>query len=200
MRRILAFLVLTLLAAAAPAGDGDKGFTPLFNGKDLSGWSVVPEKAKAAFTVRDLDKAPVLVADGKRLAYIHTVKSFKNYVLRLEFKSGKASRSGVLLHVTPPHKIWPACVQTQIQENDDGRVFAFGGADGKFSVDRMAQRKAIKPGEWNGLEIRAKDGRLTSKINGVEISAGVSDLSEGPIGLQAEMGEVLFKNVRIKID
>ena len=176
------------------AGDDEKGFTKILNQSDLKGWTIVPESAKDTFTIKE----GVVDVSGKPNGYFATEKSYKNYVLRFEWKFLKDGNSGTLVHITGAHKVWPKCIEVQGQQKDHGRIFAIGGAKGKFTVDKKAQAKAIKIGDWNTTEIVSMNGKLTSKINGVEVSTGEGELTEGTIGFQSEGAPLQYKNIRIK--
>jgi len=202
--RCLPVVAGLLFAAAATAADDDKDFTPLFNGKDLTGLKLVGAK-EDTFKVKD----GVLEVSGKPNGYFATEKSFKNYHLKFEVRFAKPKdltddakfngNSGVLLHITGDHKIWPKCVEAQGMNRDMGNLFAIGGAKGSFKKDAEAQKKAIKPvGEWNVYEIMSKDGELTVKINGTQVATGKGELTEGTIGWQSEGAEIHFKNIKIK--
>jgi len=182
------------LSLGLAARAGEEGFVSLFDGKDLSGWKIVPENAKGTFTV----KGGEIVVSGKPNGYFYSDKSYKNYILRFDWKFIKDGNSGLLVHITGAHKVWPKCVEVQGMQKDHGRIFAIGGAKGKFDVDKKAQEKAIKIGDWNTTEVICKDGEITSKINGVQISTGKGELTEGPFGFQSEGTELHFKNIRIK--
>ncbi len=199
------FVCLTLAAAALAAviawtgsvvadDRDDAGFKPLFNGKNLDGWKTQGGKDNT-FTV----KGGEIVVSGKPNGYFYTDKSYKNYVLRFDWKFIKDGNSGLLVHIQLPHKVWPKSVEVQGQQKDHGRIFAIGGAKGKFTVDKAAQKKAIKVGDWNTTEVTSKNGELTSKINGIQVSTGKGELTEGPFGLQSEGTELHFKNIRIKV-
>jgi hypothetical protein len=202
MRRCTLALTVAALAAViawsgpAAAGDKEEGFKALFNGKNFDGWKIVPAKGTdKTFQVVN----GVIVVSGKPNGYFHTDKSYKNYVLRFDWKFIKDGNSGLLAHIQEPHKVWPKSVEVQGQQKDHGRIFAIGGAKGQFKVNKDAQKKAIKIGEWNTTEVVSKDGMLTSKINGVEVSTGRGELTEGPFGFQSEGTELHFKNIRIKV-
>ncbi|HEX6889352.1 MAG TPA: DUF1080 domain-containing protein [Chryseolinea sp.] len=105
--------------------------TPLFNGKDLTGWDVylgrtfdtISKKFVGeplglnydplkVFSVVNEDGKPALRVSGERFGGISTINEYKNYHLRLEFKWGKlkwhpkrnAKRdSGLLYHAVGPH-------------------------------------------------------------------------------------------------
>jgi hypothetical protein len=196
---LLAAAGLGWLAASTQAGDDDKGFVKLFNGNNLDGFKTILQTGKAdedkTFTVKD----GAIVVSGSPNGYFYTDKSYKNYVIRFEWKFIKDGNSGLLVHITGKHTVWPKCVEVQGLQKDHGHIFAIGGAKGSFKTDRDNQKKAIKIGEWNTTEVVAKDGEISSKINGLAISTGKSELMEGPIGWQSEGTELHFKNIMIKV-
>src|SRR3954453_1452011 len=98
----LAILVSASFLAAARADE--PGFTPLFNGKDLTGWRL--GKADLAGKTSSEDgrfavKDGVLVISGSqdkppRMTEIETVRSYDgDFTLRLEFRASKDANSGL---------------------------------------------------------------------------------------------------------
>jgi hypothetical protein len=110
--RLLPALCLAHSLAAA-----DAAWQPLFNGKDLSGWTTwlarphaslevagEPKDEKGAyarpigagrdplgvFTITTVDRAPAIRISGQVFGGITTVHEFANYHLRLQFKWGEA--------------------------------------------------------------------------------------------------------------
>jgi len=209
-RRVAAGLSLALALglAALPAAQ-EKGFKALFNGKNLKGFKpVFKDGADPAATWR-VEKG-VLVCTGKPNGYLVTEKSYKNYVLRYDWKYARPAglegddkfngNSGCLVHITGEHKIWPKSVEVQGAYKDHANIFAIGGAPkGDFKKDGPAQKAAFRPvGEWNTTEVTSQDGKLTSKLNGVQVCEGRSELKEGPIGFQSEGAEMHWRNITIK--
>jgi hypothetical protein len=85
-------LVGALLLAAgglSVAADGDvpEGFTPLFNGKDLSGWKLPPGE-EVHWKVHDgiLDHDGRAEGKGQRELSPWTEKSYRDFVLRLDWR------------------------------------------------------------------------------------------------------------------
>jgi hypothetical protein len=193
MRRFMSALLVLGVTAGSVAAQGS-GFVSLFNGKDLAGWKIVPEKATSAFSVQD----GVIVVKGSPAGYFHTDKSYKNYILRFDWKFIKDGNSGLLVHITGDHKVWPKSIEVQGQQKNHGTIFAISGAKGKFTTKGEAQKKAIKTGDWNTTEVISKNGELTAKINGIEVSSGKGELTEGQFGFQSEGTELHFKNIQIK--
>jgi len=205
-----AFFAVTIVAIAvreSPAADTDKdGWTPLFNGRDLTGWKVQFKDADKdadpgkTFTVKD----GALIVSGKPTCYIHTDKSYKDYILTYDWRfpegSSPDSNSGSMVHIQMPHKVMPKSVEPQGRYKDHGKLFFMGGLKGESTFDTEAHKKALKPmGVWSTTEVTCKaDGSISVKLNGVPVSSGKTELTSGPIGFQCEGWEVHFRNIKIK--
>lgn len=147
---------------------------------------------------------------GKPNGYFATKKSYKNYIVKFEwmyerpegFKDGDkfGGNSGVLIHLAPPDKVWPKCIEAQLAYSEAGHVFAINGAKFDGKTDKDALKKAIKPvGQWNEAEIVCKDGAITCTVNGMEVATGKgADPSQGPIGFQSEGAPMRFRFLRVK--
>jgi hypothetical protein len=192
---------------------------PLFNGKDLSGWTIflahkdksIDSKADplGVFKVED----GLIHVSGQEFGGITTEGEYENYRLRLEVKWGTrkwAPRldvvrdSGVLLHCVGPDKVWPKSIECQIQEHDTGDFWLVGGTtlevDGKRFENRSVKKKdAEKPtGEWNTVEVICDGGRMTNVVNGVVVNEGTNaSVTRGRILLQSEGAEVYYRNVEL---
>lgn len=203
-RHSLTLASVLLLSVLARAADKDEG-TPLFNGKDLTGLKVQFKDADKdadparTFTVKD----GALIVSGKPTCYIYTAKSYQDYVLTYDWRfpegSPPTSNSGCLVHITPPHKVMPKCVEPQGRYRDHGKLF-FLGVKGEGTFDEAAHQRALKPmGQWSTTEVTCKaDGTISVKLNGVLVATGKSELTSGPIGFQSEGSEVHFRNIRLK--
>jgi hypothetical protein len=207
---LAAALGASFLLDAARAGD-DKGFKPLFNGTNLTGWKIVTkdkEDAKRAFIVKD---GEIQVPGDTSFGYIYTDKPYKNYVIRYSWMYPKnqpektTMNSGLLLHIQEPHTVWPKSVEPQGRYKDHGKIYFPGWAkddkgmkDSKF--DEAAQKKALKASdEWNTTEATVKgDGSIEVRINGVPVANGKTALTSGPIGFQSEGARIHFKDIKIK--
>src|SRR5882757_6717791 len=92
MSRILlgisASLVLSLLGFVALAEEKAEGFTPIFDGKSLTGW----QGGKGAYEVKD--GAIVCLKNGSG-GNLYTEKEFANFVLRFEFKLTPGANNGI---------------------------------------------------------------------------------------------------------
>jgi Domain of Unknown Function (DUF1080) len=202
----------TILGSAALAGD--EGFVSLFNGKDLTGWKWFlagknQDAGKDTFSVKD----GVIVVSGKPNGYFYTDKSFKNYTLKFDWRYQRPENlkddktfpgnSGLLLHITGAHKVWPLCLEVQGENKNHGSFIAVGGKDAvgltDYKFDKATLEKVRnKVGDWNTTEVTVKNGMVTAKVNGSQVASGKITLVEGPFGFQSEGAELHFKNIKIK--
>ena len=69
---------------------------------------------------------------------------------------------------------------------------------GKISGVKKAAAAEKPAGEWNRVEIEAREDRYTVRLNGQLVNevSGV-EVRAGPIGLQSEGGEVHFRGVML---
>ncbi|MBX6316197.1 MAG: DUF1080 domain-containing protein [Isosphaeraceae bacterium] len=207
MRPTTPRLTIALLAAlclVVRAADDD--FQPLIRGDDPNQFQLV-QIGPETITIKD----GVIRLSGKPNGYFATKDSYKNYVLQFEWmyerpeglESDEAFRgnSGLLVHIQPPHKVWPKSIELQLMNRQVGRNIPIGGAKLVGKWDQEAYKRAIKPvGEWNREEVTSKDGTLTCTLNGVEVTRGTgAEPSEGQIGWQSEGAPIRFRNLRIKV-
>jgi len=226
MPRSWRFLFLGLLAAATPVRADDRGgFTPLFNGRDTTGWTVVlrdpkdPAKPnpdpKSVWTAAD----GVLKCTGRPNGYLATTGEYGNYTLRLKWRWPEGvdkGNSGVLLHVQSDNtKDWPACVEAQLKAGFAGDLWLTYppavtiDADPSRHDPKQARRfiriggpeaKLEKPvGAWNEYVITSRDGAITLAVNGVPANEGKNcSLKRGRIALQSEGTPVEFTEIEIR--
>jgi hypothetical protein len=226
MRRALLLLsfgalVACFAASPQPTNGQDNGWTPLFNGKDLTGWKVFLDPKKRdqvkdpeqIFTVKD----GILAVRGDINGYVRTEKEYGDYTLKLQWRWGEKTytkagnrNSGVFVHVTGEDKIWPKGVEAQLAA---GRAGDFWLVDNfKLSVDQSRQDPKVsrhyfhlkddveKPaGEWNQYEITCDGGKIKLVVNGVFQNEGAhAEVMRGNIILQSEGAEIYFRDIKMK--
>src|SRR6516165_9997165 len=196
---------LCLLAPVA-AADNDEGFQDLFNGKDMTGWSMFLPKNQDPSGTWSV-KGGEIVCTGHPNGYFYSEKPYKNYIIRYDWKyikpeEGKKSsyNSGLLVHIQGANKVWPKCVEVQGANANHAFLYFLECKKIDSKYDQELKDKVTKPiGEWNTTEATCKDdGSIVAKINGTEVSSGKGDLTEGKIGFQSEGAEIHFRNILIK--
>jgi hypothetical protein len=169
--------------------------TQLFNGRDLSGWSLSDPASTAAWKIEN----GTLVSPGHGAELITNAK-FGDFKLHVEFNCAPGSNSGVYLR---------GRYELQIEDDPEpeGPTMRTGGVYGFLAPSPEQPRK---PGEWQTYDITllgrvvtvVQDGQTiidSQEIPG--ITGGALDSHEGlpgPIYLQgSEAGHVAFRNITI---
>ncbi|HQQ90863.1 MAG TPA: DUF1080 domain-containing protein [Kiritimatiellia bacterium] len=192
------------LAVSAACGAADGGFTSLLNGKDLSGWTMLPGKQPAFAVVDGL--LETRVPGGSDL---FTVARYGNYVLRFEYLLSKVGNSGVLIRCDPKNP-WGTGVEVQLLApwtpyRDD--LHCTGSLYGHVAV---TNRPDETTGVWHRMEIRCDrnvievsvDGRRTTVADTRAVKALDAKLLSGVIGFQSnhsKQGEFAqFRKIEIR--
>jgi Domain of Unknown Function (DUF1080) len=184
-------LLTLLLACPLTAAEPPKGFTPLFNGKDLDGWhgwaihdkgagpldlaKLTPEeRAKKidAWTANAKKHWKVengeLVNDGSG-AYLATDKEYGDIELLIEYKTVPKADSGIYLRDTPQVQIWDTN-QKFDPKNPTRRPHLGSGGLFNNTPDTPGRDPLVladKPfGEWNSFRILQVGERTTVHLNG----------------------------------
>jgi hypothetical protein len=211
-RRITTQLVLSLAVFAILICSGCASKTHLWNGKDLSGWKLhVDDKNVDVHSVWSV-KDGVIHCTGVPNGYIRTEKDYSNYKLHLEWRwAEKATNSGVLLHASGPDKVWPKCIESQLQAGNAGDFVLIGGTgikvDGKLNQNTNKIIKVLKKqdssekpaGQWNCYDITCDGDTIINHVNGVLQNTGTNaSVTSGKICLQSEGSPIEFRNIYIK--
>jgi len=192
-----------------PAADSDDAVT-LFNGKDLSGWSVYAEDAPAdVWTVAD----GVLRCTGKPVGYLRTTKDdYADYVLTLQWRwpGERGGNNGVLVHTSTPNAlgVWPKSIEVQLASENAGDFWIIGTElDVKNEDERKKGRRHLnltddseKPiGQWNDMEITCRGDEIIVKVNGDLVNHAYNcSVTQGAICLQSEGTPIEFRNILLR--
>ena len=220
MHRKISRLLMCCVSMALLQTSVAQEFKPLFNGKNLDGWySFLRQKGKnndsnQVFTVNK----GLLKITGQEFGYIVTEKSYGNFHLVAEFKWGEKKYpprenavrdNGICYYVVPNDRVWPRSVECQVQEGDCGDFWLIdsvtaivdGVQQGPTRNTRVTKKKdGEKPtGEWNQVEIIARDGKCTHIINGVVVNEAENvSLRYGRILIQSEGAEIYYRKIDIR--
>ena len=188
--------------------NGDEGFEPFFDGQTLDGFELVGITASDV-TIEDGALKCSCVPNG----YLYRNETFRNFILRVSFRferpAGLASgaddtftgNSGYFVYLTPPHEVWPRCLEVQGSYLETGDIFGLPGLleanDAPDFASIVAARRPV--GEWNDLVVTSEEGALTVELNGVPVNTSpAGELREGLIALESEGAEVHWRDVMIK--
>ncbi len=224
---VLCGMLTTTACAAPPLNEAPEGFVALFNGDDLDGWWGLgtthyrkyrnlsgDRLAKMRADSRaDVNKhwrveSGELVNDGEGL-YLTTNKFYRDFELRLQYKTVAGADSGVYLRGIPQVQIWDTT-----EAGGKWKIGADKGSGGLWNNPKGAHGKdplahADKPfGQWNNLRITMVGSYVNVTLNGQHVvkDAKLSNYFErdkpvpadGPIQLQTHGGEIRWRNVFIR--
>jgi hypothetical protein len=176
MRTLTFGVLLLLIASPAKAADEFKpepGFTPLFNGKDLTGWKErkggasldgKTEAYKGRFVVED----EILVIDPKVKGDVRiaTTREFaKDVRIRFDYKPSKGCNNDLFL-----------------------RGHKFDLVKGNV--------KNLKEGEWNHFEIVIAGDKIEFLNNSEVQRKGTVKSASTVFEVRAEFGAVVFRRMR----
>lgn len=212
------FAAVLLLTGCGTTGQPKGHTTPVFNGKDLTGWEAVladPAVSRdAVWSVRN----GIIVCKGEPLGALQTTLTCTNFHLTLEYRwapGSKPGNSGIFSRINGPARALPRCVEVQLQHGNAGDIMGLQGMmvdmrqDRSFEIKAHAVagdirgvkklRNAEKPaGEWNHVEILAQEGTYTVWLNHQQVNRATGvEITSGPIGLQSEGGEIHFRRVNL---
>lgn len=186
-------------------------WTPLFNGKDLTGWEVMGGQ-KDAFFVED----GVLACNGTGGDWIRSASEFGDFALRLEYKISPGGNSGVFIHSAREGTPWKTGFEVQIVD-----CYNLGinkpdvHSTGAIYDVLTPMLNPVRPAEeWNQMEITCIGPIVRVVLNGIKIIDGdfsqlttkigkydgpYSELSRnGYIGFQDHNSPVWFRNIEAR--
>ena len=147
----------------APPVGATPGFTPLFNGKDLTGWKQ-EGKATGAWRVEN----GILIGSGvPGRQHLYTLREdFKNFHLRVETRVNQSGAAAVYCRAErnpPAAKNMFAGYSALVNALKPGSLQAFYTDDYKAAFAKTVLAKAD---EWFVLDMLAEDNRVNIKVNG----------------------------------
>jgi hypothetical protein len=218
MNKLLSFLFLSVISSGILFSES------LFNGKDLSGWTMdvpaldkKPNLAKP-FTVRN----GMLVSLGKPAGHLLTEKNYSNYRLEVEYRfAGKPGNCGVLVHASRLrnlYKMYPKSIEVQMNHQHAGDFWCivedikvpdmekrrgpkknWGITEGKARrILNLTDGSENPVGEWNAMTIECMGNEVKVWVNGDLVNHGFDCTAKsGKLSIQAEGSEVEFRKLDI---
>lgn len=172
---------ITLLTATLTHAADGPGWISLFNGTNLTGW---------AYGTNDFD-GRIASDDGRysasngvltvhprvprRIQQLRTTSEFPgDFVLKLEFRAATNADSGIFIR------------GPQLQCRD----YLVAGP--------YTDLKHYKPQDWNQIEVTVSNGLAYCSCNGEVLTNGLPVRPTGPIGLEADRGQMEYRNILLR--
>jgi serine/threonine protein kinase len=187
-----------------PEKAGNKGWTSLFNGKDLSGWKTHADQP-GGWTVED----GCLVGRSATASHLFSERDdYENFQLRAEVQINKYGNSGIYFRSDFGVNRWgrfPTAYEAQILHSYPKPNFPLTGSLSGFS---NVVKPLVQPDEWFTMDVIAKGNHIVIKING-EVTVDFVDKEntyrKGRFALQAMSDDtvktttvVKFRKIEIK--
>jgi len=193
----------------ASRGSGD--FTPIFNGRDFTGWSGPVDN----YEIKD----GTLTCKPGKGGTIYTAEEYADFVVRLEFNLPKGGNNGLALRY--PGKgdaAYAGMCELQVLDDEYEQATGqkldprqvHGSVYGMIPAVRGYQRPI---GEWNFQEVTVRGSRITVELNGVVILDGDlatvtefagnrphpgKDRTSGFFGFAGHNDPVRYRNVAVR--
>ncbi len=173
----------------------------LFNGTDLTGWSLINDEQANGFKAEDgmLVNDPVQPEDGEYIRYgnLRTDATFEDFRLTLEVNVPEGSNSGVYLR---------GIYEVQVADTYgmDADSHHMGALYSRIQPTATVEKPA---GEWQSMDITLYQRHLTVILNGTTIidnqpvlgvtggAMTADEAAPGPIYLQGDHGRVLYRSL-----
>lgn len=191
-----------------------EGWTALFNGKDIEGWTV--KSGYATFVAED-GMITGTTAEGSGNTFLCTTKTYKDFELVFDvflhdekLNSGCQVRSRVMKENKHGGRIGGPQVEITSGRHG-GYIYGEAGLGGWWSIERKEKlHNYFVNGQWNSYRVIAKGNRIKTFINGNAVTDTPypekykDDFQEGVIGLQVHgvkgdpKWRVSWRNIYIK--
>ena len=161
----------------------EAGFTSIFNGRDLSGWSYPEGNSLDGKTVTDdgrfraVNGRFVVTVSRLQGSYkkIWTTRKFpKDFTLRLEFRASPNADSGIYIR------------EPQLQCRD----YLIAGP--------FMALKHYRPLDWNQIEVTVRGGLAHGTCNGEVLVDAFTIPPDGSIGLESDHGQMEYRRIRVR--
>jgi hypothetical protein len=188
-----------------------EGFLPLFNGKDLTGWT-------GNLAGYQAENGAIVVHPEKSGGNLYSENMYGDFVLRFDFQLTPGANNGIGIRTPLQGDAAYVGMEIQVLDNEHPKYSQLQPYQYHGSVYGVipARRGFLLPtGEWNREEISIKGSQIKVTLNGTVITEG--DLAaaskngtmdhkehpgllrtEGHIGFLGHGDVVHFKNIRIK--
>lgn len=173
----------------------------LFNGKDLTGWTLTDPESVNGWKVESgvLINNPVQEEGKPHVHYgnLRTEETFEDFNLKIEVNIPERSNSGIYLRGIYEIQVMDSYGRPLDSHN-------MGGLYSRIAPSVSAEKPA---GEWQDFDITLCDHHLTVILNGTTIidnqpvmgvtggALTADEFSPGPIYLQGDHGKVSYRNI-----
>lgn len=200
-----------MLLNEAPEPQLEKGFTNLYNGENLEGWTALGGAAE--FETKG-DTIIGRITKGSPSTYLSTNKDdYTDFIFTAELKLEVDGNTGIIFRgQSKPGEKFETVFGPQAEMEDfnrqrfwSGGLYLQGCGGWVYPLwleSHKDVRKAMKAGEWNRITIKAKGQTVRTWVNGIPAALWKNDeYLKGFFSLQVHagrQGEIHFRNIKVK--
>ena len=204
-----------------PTAAAESDFVSLFDGKDLSQWTMGPDKS---WVVEDGVITLKRDFDGKEhnSDYLWAKGTYGDFVLELEFKLPEQANSGVFVRTSDLADPVYSGIEVQVANSYGRSSLTRGGTAGAIYDCLAPTGNPVRPpGEWNHFRITCRGSRIMVELNSQQIvdmdldrwtepntnpdgsqnkfPRALKDFARhGHLGLQDHGRPIWYRNIRVK--
>lgn len=177
----------------SPDPEPVEGYEPLFNVRDLVGWSPT---GIARWTVED---GTLIGRDGP--GHLFHDATFTDFELRAFVKVNRMGNSGIYFRAVPNAQnrdSWPTGYEAQVDNHD---LKNFTGAIYDRARPTSVERPITRDDAWFDYRIRAEGGRIQTWINGRPmVDAHLNAFTSGHLALQGHHpgNLIMYRDIRVR--
>jgi len=186
-----------------PAAEKE-GFKPLFNGKNLDGWTTTGNWFVEDGILR-LEPRPGEKGWQRYDAYLWADKQYGDFVLDLEFRIQKGGNSGAFIRVKDKKNPVATGMEAQILDTHGKKKVGPHDCGGIIGTVGPSKNMVKPAGEWNRMIVTCKGSRLKVAMNGepiIDIDLSTTSRKDRPmkghLGFQDEAKPLWYRNIYIK--
>jgi hypothetical protein len=198
-------------AAAADPWQPSPGFTALFNGRDLTGWTGGDNRWTVDAKAHSLVGHDLTGSKGYLVSWIYTEKQFSDFRLRFEYRAMPQSDSGLAVRTAQGTRL-DERYEIQLLGDQEhviptGTIIALR-SDRAHPNTKPHAPVALRPqSDWNVVEIEFRGSRLKVGINGKAVQDVRFDQhadakkimgNTGRIAFQSRSGHVEFRRIELQ--
>lgn len=167
---IAAFVMLALAGVALQEPnqlteqEQKEGWKLLFNGKGLSGWTIMGDPD--SWSVEN----GTLYCKGKGGGMIYADGIYKNFELKLDFKLTPKANSGVFFRVWDKNDPVQTGIEVQILDSYGVEKPSRHDCGAIYDIQAPTENAVKPPGEWNSYHILCKDTLIIVYLNGKKVN------------------------------
>jgi len=199
---LLAGLGLGGSAAELTRAEKDEGFVSLFNGKDLTGWRLEGEDAKAFFVAGGELRATRL---GNYPTWLRSERTYENFLLRFDYKVPFRGKCDLVIHAPLHGRRSKVGIQIVIT-SETVRAAKNQHTGTILGVAREKKVVAEKHDTWHAMAVLMDyptlrvtvDGQVVQEIDCERNEKLRYRLRQGHVGFAATGKECAIRNIRIK--